>query len=537
MPATTPRLGLLKPTDGADFDVWGAMLNRNFDILDTVSPMAIGDASPSSVPGGALWFDSVGLQLYVRYADADSQQWVPATNVAAISADMPFLPLSGGADTVIGIVVPVGGSIQAAIDALPSTGGMVSLLPNIAYTLTAGVSTTKPNVTLTAPGWGTVIQRAASFTTGVLVSLGGAGSTIENVTIDGNNVVPSNYSGFSEVAVGGANCTVRNCQIINSRGTVNLTLGGDNSKALFNTITAPGVNLGLETGYGIWAITGATVLIEGNTITGTCIDGIGFDGPGSRVVNNRVSGCHCYVANSGGQIVYYSTNGTRMALIEGNHIGPGGPAANGFEISGQHCLLVGNTVDGVAGYGVHLAPNTGVVSIVDGIIRNCGSAGPGLIDGILIEANVSDVVIQGMRITDTQTTPTMRDAIHVNAGTGGRFLFTDNVLAPNGHAAISDEGTGTGRVITNNTGLDDILAVVPIGGTITLPANPSIVMSGNGTVTAITGVLWEGRQLTMYGAGATVTFQASATIGNTVTCMPEVPHLALWVGGKLHIGN
>jgi hypothetical protein len=56
---------------------------------------AIGDTAPASQPG-LLWFDSTSLQLYVRYADADSTQWVPATNVAALSGDMPFLPLSGG---------------------------------------------------------------------------------------------------------------------------------------------------------------------------------------------------------------------------------------------------------------------------------------------------------------------------------------------------------------------------------------------------------------------------------------------------------
>jgi hypothetical protein len=43
-----------------------------------------------------LWFDSVSLQLYVRYADPNSVQWVPATNIAALSGDLPFLPLSGG---------------------------------------------------------------------------------------------------------------------------------------------------------------------------------------------------------------------------------------------------------------------------------------------------------------------------------------------------------------------------------------------------------------------------------------------------------
>jgi len=68
---------------------------------NSIPPIALGDTPPNSPPSGMLWFDSVSLQLYVRYADPNSVQWVPATNIAALSGDMPFLPLSGG--TVSGV--------------------------------------------------------------------------------------------------------------------------------------------------------------------------------------------------------------------------------------------------------------------------------------------------------------------------------------------------------------------------------------------------------------------------------------------------
>ena len=41
--------------------------------------MVIGDAAPA-VMNGALWFDSVGLQLYIGYNDGTSTQWVTANN-------------------------------------------------------------------------------------------------------------------------------------------------------------------------------------------------------------------------------------------------------------------------------------------------------------------------------------------------------------------------------------------------------------------------------------------------------------------------
>jgi len=57
-------------------------------------PVTIGDTPPSAPAVGALWWDSVGGQLYVWYSDANSSQWVPASNMGAAVAG--YLPLTGG---------------------------------------------------------------------------------------------------------------------------------------------------------------------------------------------------------------------------------------------------------------------------------------------------------------------------------------------------------------------------------------------------------------------------------------------------------
>src|SRR6187401_1791251 len=44
------------------------------------SSVTISDTSPSSPSPADLWWDSVGGQLYLRYDDGNSSQWVPATN-------------------------------------------------------------------------------------------------------------------------------------------------------------------------------------------------------------------------------------------------------------------------------------------------------------------------------------------------------------------------------------------------------------------------------------------------------------------------
>ena len=65
--------------------------------------ITVGDTPPSSPAVGALWWDSVGGQLYVWYADANSSQWVIAVNAAS----------AGGASISIGATPPLSPSVGA----------------------------------------------------------------------------------------------------------------------------------------------------------------------------------------------------------------------------------------------------------------------------------------------------------------------------------------------------------------------------------------------------------------------------------------
>ena len=75
--------------------------------------VSVGDTAPASPKVGDLWWDSVGGQLYVRYQDPNTTQWVPATNASS------FPPPAS--TTVLGSVKVDGTSIKAAPDGTIST--------------------------------------------------------------------------------------------------------------------------------------------------------------------------------------------------------------------------------------------------------------------------------------------------------------------------------------------------------------------------------------------------------------------------------
>ena len=76
-------------------------------------PVTISATAPVGPQVGALWWDSVGGQLYTFYDDGNSSQWVIAVNAAA-----SLLPAS---TTVLGGVKVDGTTIKAAADGTIST--------------------------------------------------------------------------------------------------------------------------------------------------------------------------------------------------------------------------------------------------------------------------------------------------------------------------------------------------------------------------------------------------------------------------------
>ena len=372
----------------------------------------------------------------------------PGTNTTQVATTAFVTTATAG----IVIPVPAGGSIQAAHDALPSTGGSILLSANTTYAVAAQINITKPNVRLSAPSWGTVLQRPAGFTPAALINATGTNCVIEGFTVDGNAVVGTH----TEVGASGNASIVRNLHIINSAGTTSLGLTGQNSRATGNTITGLGVPLSTQRGYGIWAIGHTTVMIDHNVITGTGIDGIGFDGDGTQIIGNEISGCHCWNTSGGGQIAsYYVTLGSGVGsrqCVVGNTIGPPGNLTwgTGIEAWNPGMIISGNSFDGIKAPAISIAGNG--ITVTGNSVRNCG----GSFDAVVVLGGITDFLISGNRIADDQTTPTMRYGVSIYAGASDRYTITGNLITGNTGAAIFDAGTGTNKTIVNNQGNNDI---------------------------------------------------------------------------------
>jgi hypothetical protein len=351
---------------------------------------------------------------------------------------------------IAGATVPVGGSIQAAIDALPASGGTITLSPNTTYTLTSTLNITKPNVTITAPGWSTIIQRGPGV--GALHLISGSptatGFTVRNLTVDGNG--SSVTGGLFEIATSGDGSCVEHCQVIRAGGQGHIALSGVGSRAESNHI----VGLGSSTagGYGIWAINHQKTFILNNYITGTQIDAIGFDGPGTQVIGNYVLNCQCNT-DPGGQIAQYSPGSYPGALIQGNHVGQGGGSiSHGIELNGSNVSVVGNAVINQKGNGIAVDGATGSGILVSGnMILNNGQV-PGAVGGIQIFGPLDNVTIVGNRISDTQATHTQAWGVWFNTGPFNNVLIADNEIIGNISGAISPPTGGTGYVFVNNLG-------------------------------------------------------------------------------------
>jgi parallel beta-helix repeat protein len=379
--------------------------------------------------------------------------------------------------------------IQAAIDALPASGGTVELA---AGSFVISSTVTLPDNTHLIISTGALVTLAAASNTDMFTNSDTVGGN-ENITVSGGGVIDGN--GTNQVGADRDNFTFANVTRLTLRDfTTQNSLGwglhtaSDCSIVRVLDITAPGPSYrgGIQIdgddclaqnciandhttndGYGLW-LAGDKMDVISCHASGNDDDNLVISGSEVRVVggsfNNSVAdkGCHVTAAATQVTIIGAEFRGNALdgiecspgnVLLRGCHIvnnGRNGAWGDGDNTSFEGCLIEDNTQRGIRSFngtpdGLRITNNT---------IRNNGQSGVEL-------DNNTNCIITGNHIYDDQGTPTQDYAVKINNTNSGPVVVTNNLFGPQQTGEVLSNGSDD-RIWGNNTTADDYVKIAAI---------------------------------------------------------------------------
>lgn len=233
------------------------------------------------------------------------------------AADCDYL-CDGTADNV---------EIQAAIDALPETGGELVLLDGT-YQIAAAVSISKPNVSVCGVGFGTMLKQAALYSSGDMTGM--IVITSDNVRVKNIRFYAQFYSAINS--------------LYDAMIFISNAHSADFSDCVFEHNPSQGIYL---TGCENIRMRGCTFYANTAVSAKTSVD---------VIFENNV-----FVNNEGSNYGIYFKN-CETVYVAGNHIKcPDAlSSAKGICLEGSTGIISGNTIQNQA-YGVYLLGCTGVI--------------------------------------------------------------------------------------------------------------------------------------------------------------------------------
>jgi hypothetical protein len=317
-----------------------------------------------------------------------------------------------------------GSAIQAAIDDLPSTGGMV-FVPEGLWQVDQTISITGDYVTLTSSGWTTQL-RAKNNLNGTIIKCSGLFPIVSNFLIHGNKGAQTSGTGL-HLSYDGAqyarifNLFFSNCITgINIGGEDNFPTADENVHDCFfdlndtaivvgrQTATAPGV-------YGGYYF--ADIYTKRSTVYDVNIDRATW----VQFIGGRMTGTP--TGNASGFRIYYSTE----------------------------IILSGLDIDGFGEHGVFIdgSASSSSIQILGNVITNNGGKTANTYSNIYCPISafmtVDRVIIIGnnLRITDNEKySIEVPSPVRANA-----WVISENILGTNDFG-----GLATDRIIRNNPG-------------------------------------------------------------------------------------
>jgi parallel beta-helix repeat protein len=521
---------------------------------------------PSSPTEGTLYYDTTTHTLLIWNGSKWMSDKSTATKVVAMGTATGCTgttPVASGnpagADYVVTSCTIAQTTINTAITALPSGGGVVYLVEGT-Y-IVDGSITLNSNVTLIGSGPSTIIKFKDSTTSGtnMITATSKNNVGLQNLKLDGNkaNNAGLNQSGVFLTSVGSgtgtsavAGMTANNVNVVNfskyglnigsgaNHKFSNMTIGQNSDSGIidsaspyttFNNLTIQGNGTnGIEAYRSDLTITGN--LIEGNSGSGMLLNSTGNSAISSNTVVNN-AGHGIWVTGNNNTITGNTVQGNTVqgikvggdtTTVTGNMVASNGNI--GIDVASDYNNVASNTVTSNGADGVYVESNSNYNNISGNTITSNASSGVEIwnssinnqVTGNLLRDNGGTGSSSSIRISlSSNNTTITNNTITDTAGTGFAVLIasgiTGTVLGGNtysgtGASSISDLGTGT--VYNGQTDASGNYAIQP-AGTINLIANTNVTgnLSVSGTVNSTLGYKFNGT------AGSTTT----CTSGNVLT--------------------
>ena len=520
-------------------------LNGDTTVASGKGLILAGASLPGSGTEGELFFDSTNKQLNVY----ENGAWQRSTGIATKVIAASNAANKGNAD------YQASGTndqttINAAITALPSTGGVIYLTDGT-FSLGAAVTITKSNVSIIGAGSSTIVKRVYDSTSSEdgAITIGDTTGTIYSnisvsyIQIDGNSSVETNTNDDAVLIKDSVNTiVVSSTTIVNTKGigvsyiTSTASHNPNTIKVIGNAISGSQSAINM---YGASASAPMNAIISDNTITNSGnwnIQVAKFDN--SIIARNNIP---LTGSNSGITI----TSGTGSGIIYGNTMSGGQHGIGG----GSNWLIEANLMKGLGGTAIFVASNESVVGNqivsagIQGIYINTSSNSSVTGNTINMTANSGKpaiLITTGANNTITGNTISIGAstangvyisgagnsniisnnqiyggggsgyAIKIDAGTGN--YLSNNLYTNTGATSISDAGTGT--VYANQLNSSGNLALQ--SGANSLLLNTATLTSA-GALSGLTGLTVASGGLTVTAGGATITAGGLTVTGATTS--------------------
>lgn len=300
----------------------------------------------SPLPEGTLY---ITPEMEYEGAGKRTCRFVVGTSTAGwTAADCDYL-CDGTADDV---------EINAAIQALPSTGGEIVILDGT-YNITATILINKNNVVVRGNGTSTKINKnfvSDSSNNSNLIYIRSPYCTVRDLLLD-FNYTDTDYVGSSTLFVSAKYCLVFNCVVINSRLAIRADNAAQDSCICNNTV--------INAHYGI-AFYGYRQVVSNNILYDILDRGM-EDGSKYQTITDNVIYSEKATEES---IGVYLTG--EFSVFSGNLIN--GNFKRGMWITSRFCCISNNIIYNFSMYGIYT--NSGISNNVSGNTVTRGSGTP-----------------------------------------------------------------------------------------------------------------------------------------------------------------